>query len=82
MNNTIQAIDTVFNNVWDNRTTKKGNHWSDYNGTDSNTDGIGDEPYYIQPNGIDRYPQMPSNPPDDDGGGGGGGGCYIDTLRY
>lgn len=29
-------------NVWDNG--KKGNYWNDYNGTDSNQDGIADQP--------------------------------------
>jgi hypothetical protein len=31
--------------LWDNRTI--GNYWEDYNGTDSNGDGIGDFPYVI-----------------------------------
>ncbi len=33
-------------NFWDNGTV--GNFWSDYNGTDSNGDGIGDTPYIIE----------------------------------
>ncbi len=32
-------------NIWDNGSV--GNYWSDYNGTDNNLDGIGDEPHYI-----------------------------------
>lgn len=42
--------------IWDNGTT--GNYWSDYNGTDANGDGIGDTPYIIDANNIDRYPLM------------------------
>ena len=33
-----------------------GNYWSDYNGTDSNGDGIGDTPYLIDANRTDFYP--------------------------
>jgi parallel beta-helix repeat protein len=32
-------------NIWDNGS--EGNYWGDYNGTDNNDDGIGDEPYHI-----------------------------------
>jgi len=35
-----------------------GNYWSNYNGTDSNDDMIGDTPYYIDLNSIDHYPLM------------------------
>jgi parallel beta-helix repeat protein len=35
-----------------------GNFWSDYNGTDSNRDGIGDTPYIIDSLNIDHYPLM------------------------
>jgi hypothetical protein len=40
--------------TWDNG--KKGNYWSDYNGTDSNKDGLGDTPYVIDVLNQDRYP--------------------------
>jgi len=33
-----------------------GNYWSDYIGIDANHDGIGDTPYTIDANNIDRYP--------------------------
>jgi len=42
--------------IWDNGV--EGNYWSDYNGTDSNQDGIGDTPYVINENCPDHYPLM------------------------
>jgi parallel beta-helix repeat protein len=36
----------------------EGNYWNDYNGTDSNQDGIGDTPYTIDENNIDNHPLM------------------------
>jgi parallel beta-helix repeat protein len=41
-------------NIWDNGTV--GNFWTDYNGTDANSDGIGDTPYTIDENNQDNYP--------------------------
>jgi len=53
-------------NQWDSGS--EGNYYSDYTGTDSNSDGIGDTPYPI-PGGssVDRYPLMapPTPPPSD-----------------
>jgi parallel beta-helix repeat protein len=36
---------TISRNFWDNGST--GNHWGDYNGSDTDVDGIGDVPYNI-----------------------------------
>ena len=38
-------IDNANGAFWDNGTI--GNYWGDYNGTDSNGDGIGDAPYIV-----------------------------------
>jgi len=56
INNTQNAIDEE-NNIWDNGYPFGGNYWDDYNGNDSNNDGIGDTPYNIS-GGInqDNYP--------------------------
>ncbi|MGB9915654.1 MAG: PQQ-binding-like beta-propeller repeat protein [Candidatus Bathyarchaeales archaeon] len=48
-------------NVWDNGTA--GNYWSDYtkrypNASERGNSGIGDTPYYINENNVDRYPLM------------------------
>lgn len=43
-------------NFWDNGAV--GNYWSNYNGTDHNSDGIGDLPYVINENNQDNYPLM------------------------
>ncbi|UCC58459.1 MAG: right-handed parallel beta-helix repeat-containing protein [Candidatus Bathyarchaeum sp.] len=48
-------------NVWNNGTV--GNYWSDYltrytNATEIEGTGVGDTPFYINPNNIDNYPVM------------------------
>ncbi len=54
-------------NVWNDDYPFGGNYWSDYNGTDlfsgpfqnaTGSDGMGDTPYIIDENNIDRYPLM------------------------
>jgi hypothetical protein len=42
--------------TWDNGV--EGNYWNDYQGTDSNHDGIGDTPQLIDANNQDRHPLM------------------------
>lgn len=44
----------VFPNSWVFK--DKGNYWSDYNGTDANTDGVGDTPYRIDQYNLDQKP--------------------------
>jgi len=47
---------TEATHTWDNGRT--GNFWSDYNGTDTNGDGVGDSAYVIDVLNKDRYPLM------------------------
>ncbi|MCW4034576.1 MAG: right-handed parallel beta-helix repeat-containing protein [Candidatus Bathyarchaeota archaeon] len=43
-------------NIWDDG--EHGNYWSDYNGTDTNNDGIGDTAYLLSEDNQDNYPAM------------------------
>ena len=57
INNTDGNAFALSKNIWDNGTV--GNYWDDYNGNDSDGDGIGDIPYKIPPLeevNKDRYP--------------------------
>jgi parallel beta-helix repeat protein len=68
INNTyLQVNSYISSNTWDNGYPSGGNYWSDYNDTDTYTglyqnqtgsDGIGDTPYIIDANNVDRFPLM------------------------
>jgi len=67
INNTGQAWvhSSYYRNIWDNGYPSGGNYWSDYNGTDSNPDGICDTAYVIETYSFwdasanrDNYPLM------------------------
>ena len=60
-NNTNQVHAWTASNNWDY--ASRGNYWSDYNGTDSDGDGLGDTPYIIETSpedygDADNYPLM------------------------
>ena len=64
-NNQVYSYSSV--NVWDDSYPSGGNYWGDYSGVDSysgpyqnetGSDGIGDTPYIIDENNMDRYPFM------------------------
>jgi len=54
VDNTEKVSSIESTNTWDNG--YEGNYWGDYNGTDTNGDGIGDT--YLPWQGVDYYPLM------------------------
>jgi len=58
LDNTPQAVVPDSTSTWDNGYPSGGNHWSDYTGTDGNSDGIGDTAHTIDASNQDNYPLM------------------------
>jgi parallel beta-helix repeat protein len=57
LNNSIQvSLHNSCNNIWDDGL--EGNYWSDYQGNDTDDDGIGDELYRIDESNQDEHPLM------------------------
>jgi len=53
-NNIKQVTSKNYSNAWDNGV--EGNYWSNYTGTDTSNDGIGDSPHTIDASNQDNYP--------------------------
>jgi len=60
IDNTQQAHITPASSphFWDNGYPSGGNYWSDYNGTDTNRDGLGNSPYQLSTFNQDNHPLM------------------------
>jgi len=56
INNTDQVYSSYSLNTWNYE--NEGNYWSDYDGSDNNTDGLGDRPYVIDEHNQDSNPLM------------------------
>jgi parallel beta-helix repeat protein len=62
INNVNQVYSVNSTNTWDDGYPSGGNYWSDYKGTDTDGDGIGDTPYVIDSQNQDRYPLIQGTP--------------------
>jgi len=58
INNPVQIRLSDSSSTWNDDYPSGGNYWSNYNGTDSDGNGIGDTPYIIDENNQDNYPLM------------------------
>jgi nitrous oxidase accessory protein NosD len=68
VNNNVQVyVQSSYNNIWNDGYPSGGNYWSDYGGVDLygglyqnevGSDGVGDTPYAIDANNMDRWPLM------------------------
>jgi parallel beta-helix repeat protein len=76
IDNGMPAVDDTFTNFWNDTYPSGGNYWSTYAGADvlkgparniPGEDGLGDTPFFINPNVMDEYPLMgpyaPGAPP-------------------
>ena len=55
--NNVNHVETDDSNgIWDNG--EEGNYWDNYTALESDEDGVGDTPYFIDENNRDNYPLM------------------------
>jgi PKD repeat protein len=54
IDNQINAVDHSNSTIW--YKNSQGNHWDDYNGSDTDNDGIGDSAYILSINSSDNFP--------------------------